>query len=211
MVDGDDTGLRERKKVATRNALCRAAIHLALQEGPENVRVPDVAAAAGVSPRTYNNYFSSIPEAICAIAADRVMELGNAVRGRPVDEPLAKAVASAILATDPSIGGDKEIVRMVIKTPALSNEMFKTFAAREIDLGRAIAERVNGSPDDLFPQVLAAAYGSTIRVVTRRWLSAEDEMTQYLPMLRDALALIAPMAWAYEVAATRRNEGSLAC
>jgi len=51
--------LRERKKEATRQALQVAALRLALDRGPENVRVDDIAEAAGVSPRTYNNYFSS--------------------------------------------------------------------------------------------------------------------------------------------------------
>ena len=53
------TGLREQKKQATRAALRAAALRLALEHGPENVRVDDIADAAGVSPRTYNNYFSS--------------------------------------------------------------------------------------------------------------------------------------------------------
>jgi AcrR family transcriptional regulator len=53
------TGLREQKKQATRDALRAAALRLALERGPDNVRVDDIAEAAGVSPRTYNNYFSS--------------------------------------------------------------------------------------------------------------------------------------------------------
>src|SRR5207342_1939710 len=54
-----DGGMRERKKLATRRALSAAALRLAREHGPQNVRVDDIAEAAGVSPRTYNNYFSS--------------------------------------------------------------------------------------------------------------------------------------------------------
>jgi AcrR family transcriptional regulator len=46
------TGLREEKKQATRVALREAALRLALKHGPDNVRVDDIAEAAGVSPRT---------------------------------------------------------------------------------------------------------------------------------------------------------------
>ena len=60
----DDGGMRERKKLATREALSAAALRLALEHGPQNVRVDDIAEAAGVSPRTYNNYFSSREQAI---------------------------------------------------------------------------------------------------------------------------------------------------
>nr|BFE79419.1 hypothetical protein GCM10020093_020200 [Planobispora longispora] len=58
--------MREQKKQATREALSAAALRLALERGPDNVRVDDIAEAAGVSPRTYNNYFSSREQAIVA-------------------------------------------------------------------------------------------------------------------------------------------------
>ena len=56
------------------------------------------APAAGVSPRTYNNYFSSREQAIVvALAAERGQEVAAALRERPVDEPLEHAVVGALI------------------------------------------------------------------------------------------------------------------
>src|SRR2546429_9367764 len=91
-------GLRERKKQATRKALRDAALRLALERGPDNVRVDDIAGAAGVSPRTYNNYFSSRDQAIvAAVTAEREARVAAAVAARPAPVRLADAVIEAIL------------------------------------------------------------------------------------------------------------------
>ncbi|MBL7255533.1 TetR/AcrR family transcriptional regulator [Paractinoplanes lichenicola] len=83
--------LRERKKQATREALSAAALRLALEHGPERVRVDDIAEAAGVSPRTYNNYFPSRDHAIvAALTADRTARLSP-------DGPLSDAVIEAVI------------------------------------------------------------------------------------------------------------------
>jgi len=193
MEHGEAPGLRERKKIATRESICEAAMRLALRDGLENVRVPDIAAEAGVSPRTYNNYFSSVPEAICALAADRARGIGDALRSRPQSEGLAEAISAAVFQqTDPGTAMSRDVVRLIMHTPALRGEFFKAVVARENALAEAIAERISSPPGDLFPRLLAATYCSASRVVTHRWL--DDENSDYGTLLRVAFDLIAPMA-----------------
>src|SRR2546430_11883605 len=91
--DGPVTGpgLRARKKRATRKALRDAALRLALERGPGNVRVDDIAEAAGVSPRTYNNYFSSREQAIvAAVTAEREARIAAAAAAPPASPRLAE-------------------------------------------------------------------------------------------------------------------------
>ena len=88
LIPDPTAGLRERKKVATRRALGMAAMRLAVERGLDNVLVEDIAEAAGVSARTFNNYFASKHEAICALGFDRAMRVGAALRERPPGEPL---------------------------------------------------------------------------------------------------------------------------
>lgn len=184
-------GLRERKKAETREAISHAAVELALRDGLENVRVADVAAAADVSPRTYNNYFASIPEAVCADMTDRALALADAMRRRPEDEPLNEAIAGAIISTQSAGAPDRQLIKMIIHTPALRGEFFKAMVARDTALAEVIAERTGLEPGDLYPQVLAAAVSGVTRVVSQRWL--EDDTADYAILLREALEMVAPM------------------
>ncbi len=93
-----EPGLRERKKLATRQALSAAAMRLALEQGFDNVRVEDIAEAAGVSPRTFNNYFSSREEAIVAARTAQVERMAQALLARPAEESLLEALRNAMTA-----------------------------------------------------------------------------------------------------------------
>ena len=54
-----ETGLRDAKKRSTRRALVTATRDLVLEQGLDVVTVEQIAAAAGVSVRTFFNYFES--------------------------------------------------------------------------------------------------------------------------------------------------------
>lgn len=56
--------LREEKKAATRRAISEAAAALLLEEGAAAATVARVSERAGVSPRTFHNYFADIDEAL---------------------------------------------------------------------------------------------------------------------------------------------------
>src|SRR4051794_40126464 len=88
-------GLRERKKLTTRQALGRAALRLAIERGPANVRREDIAPAVDVSLRTFGNYFAGKEEAIVSLAVARAAGMVAALRARPADEPIGRALIAA--------------------------------------------------------------------------------------------------------------------
>ncbi len=144
----EHAGLRERKKIATRRALGVAAMRLAVERGLENVLVDDIADAAGVSARTFNNYFASKYEAICALGFDRAMRVGAALRERPADEPLWDAIVAAVMSeyggADQALDEDWMAgVRLVTGTPALRGEYLKVQAMTQYSVAEAIALRLD--------------------------------------------------------------------
>jgi AcrR family transcriptional regulator len=165
------TTLRERKKRATSEALRAAALRLALEQGPENVRVNDIAEAAGVSPRTYNNYFSSREQAIvAAVTADRASRLAAAVTARPAGVSLADAVIDAVVGLYADPGDDaREALLMITTSPALRACYVDTITAVEGPLAEAIAERAPDM-DRLTADVLSAAVGAAAKVALGQWL-----------------------------------------
>lgn len=189
-----ELGLRERKKLATREALSNAALHLAMEHGPDKVRVEDIAARAGVSPRTYNNYFSSREEAICALIAARAARVAQALRARPAEEPLGEAIVAAILSQTAVPEPDKTMVRLITCSPTLRGEFLKMMASTERPLAEAIAERIGMDADtDLFPNVLAATTYGCVRVARDHWLRPETT-APLADVLRDALAWLIPLS-----------------
>jgi AcrR family transcriptional regulator len=189
-------GLRERKKQHTREALSWAALRLAVERGLGNVLVEDIAAEAGVSSRTYNNYFSSKAEAIAWRHLDRARRMADLLRARPPGEPLWESITCAAVA---QAGGERASpepewiagVRLMLSEPELQGEFLKADAAAERACAVVIAERTGGDADrDLYPRLVAAAIGAAIRVSNEQWLRAEPPVP-LAPLLRDALAQIA--------------------
>jgi AcrR family transcriptional regulator len=196
-------GLRERKKQATRKALRDAALRLALEYGPDNVRVDDIAEAAGVSPRTYNNYFSSREQAIvAAVTAEREARVAAAVDAWPAAAPLSDAVTEAIVEqyTDPG-SHDPRALLLITTSPALRDAFLGTAAGIEHPLTTAIAERI-GDSDQLTAQVLSASVAAAVRIALGQWIRPAAEscaasgivtVSGSLPeLLRTALAPLRP-------------------
>jgi AcrR family transcriptional regulator len=189
-------GLRERKKQQTREALSWAAVRLAVERGFGNVLVEDIAAEAGVSPRTYNNYFSSKAEAIAWRHLDRARRTADLLRERPPGEPLWEAITRAVLAN----AGDERAspepawtagVRLMLSEPALQGEYLRAAMAADRECAVAIAERTGtDAARDMYPQLVAAAIGAAIQVANDQWIRA-DPPVPLAPLLRDALSQVA--------------------
>jgi AcrR family transcriptional regulator len=175
-------GLREKKKRETRIALSWAAVRLTVERGYQNVRIEDIAAEAGVSLRTFRNYFASKGEAIAARQVDRIAAIADGLRSRPAEEPLWVAIRAALeehyLLGQPGQGTAQPPderwlagVRLMGTEPALRGELAKAHAQIQEYFAQAVADRTGAT--GLYPRLVAAVFSSTIATVSEEWQSAD--------------------------------------
>jgi AcrR family transcriptional regulator len=113
-------GRRERKKLATRQAIADEAMRLFLQRGYDAVTVAEIADAADVAVSTVFKHFDS-KEAI-AFARDPAVEaaLARAVSERPPGVSIERSLRDFLVASPALVAGPPEFVGLVRATPALT-------------------------------------------------------------------------------------------
>lgn len=171
-------GLRERKKLQTREALSWAVIRLSVERGWGNVTIEDAAEAANVSERTFRNYFSSKAEAVAARHLDRMLLIAAGLRDRPPAEPLWEAITGAVLGQfrggQPRGRAWTDAIQLMLTEPDVAGEILKANAAAQLDLAAAVAGRTGTDPArDLYPALVAAAITAAITTVMDHWLHAD--------------------------------------
>jgi AcrR family transcriptional regulator len=173
--------LRERKKLATRRLLRRAALDLVSERGLSNVTVEDIAEAAEVSPRTFFNYFPSKEAALFGGDPDRAAELrervANGAPGKSALDALRVVLAqdSEAMADElRSLGGDPADWLRRMKMARTDPHVRAASAAQMAMIERAIAEglaaRLGADQEtDPYPGVLAAAAVGVVRACLTFW------------------------------------------
>lgn len=171
-------GRREQKKRETRRAIRHAALDLALQGGLEHLTVEAIAQAAGISPRTFFNYFASKEDALVTQADAGAAQVSQLLLERPAHEPPMQALRNAIITSEyfgvEPVERDRILARQRLtqENPSLMAHHLGKIAAVERTLAQALAERMGTDlEDDVYPELLAAVALSTIRVAVRRWVA----------------------------------------
>jgi AcrR family transcriptional regulator len=193
---GAHLGLRERKKLGTRWALSDAALELALERGLENVTREDIANRAGVSLRTFTNYFTGKYEAVAFRQIDRTRQSLAAFRERPADEPLWSAITEAVLAPLEAEGaadvrptsGELTVIRELLSARDLRAALTRDLFAEWVD---AIAQRTGTDPArDMYPRLVAAVIRAVGETAMEAYANA-DPPVAYTELLRRGLADVA--------------------
>ncbi|MFD4947181.1 TetR family transcriptional regulator [Streptomyces sp. NPDC058239] len=170
-------GLRERKKEATRQAVHEATLRLTVEHGFDHVTVEAVADAAGISRRTFSNYFTGKEDALLHGEEQQIRDLVRTVRDRPAEETAWAALRAAMTQFAERVAPPEREwalrTRLAMQHPSLLARQLANHAALERDLAEAVASRQGPSKNPIRPLVLAAAFLSSLRIAMRMWIEED--------------------------------------
>jgi len=162
------TGLRERKKRETRQAISDIATALFVEHGFDAVTIAQVAQAAGVAKMTVTNYFPRKEDLVFDRAEGIVSSLAGAVASRAPGESLLAAIrrqyARAVASGDVTLGlSSPAFAAMIEGSPVLASRGLEILAQRERALSDAIAAETGA--DTVQQRVVAAQLSAPHRVL----------------------------------------------
>jgi AcrR family transcriptional regulator len=161
-------GLRERKKRETRRAINAAALDLVEERGFAAVTTEEIAARAGVSARTFFNYFPSKESAVIGTTAEELESYAGALEEVRDDESsldalrriLAGMLAPASL--DPGLRVRRR--RILLGEPALAPALVGNNIRIENSLTAALERRLGLAPaGSLEPRITVAVAIAAVR------------------------------------------------
>ena len=201
------TGLRERKKQQTREAIHRAAMKLFAERGFEATTIADIAEAADIAPRTFFSYFTSKEEAVFANFEPAMASFDRAMRERPAGTTALEALRTWLIgAARDYVGGPRSMAleaRLIRESPAVAACDMQKMRQFERRLGEAVADDLEEPPDALRPRLVTAAAVAALQ-------ASQDRAHQLIEDDPEAAAAIAADPTSFIDDALRFLEGGLA-
>jgi AcrR family transcriptional regulator len=178
-----ELGLRERKKLKTREEIAAAAMRLFRARGFDAVTVAEIAREADVSEKTVFNYFPAKEDLVVHRGQEKTAELVAAIResSGSVVAPFRRATDALLdtIETEP-VEAIVAVPRLVMSSQTLRDRLFLAWEQESSMLTPAIAEACGLEPDDIVAAVMARSLAWTHRIVFRaaftRLLAGEDQV-----------------------------------
>ncbi|WET81705.1 TetR/AcrR family transcriptional regulator [Amycolatopsis sp. QT-25] len=187
-------GLRERKRLETHRALATTAVRLVAERGLDQVTVEDISAVAGVSPRTFFNYFASKEDAVVIAYADHVERSQHTIErflAAPKKVRTPRAFIDAIKEDFTLVEENREEwlgrMRAIQENPTLHSRVVAMNHQTIAPTIEAIARRTGTDPEtDLYPTLLLTTLGAAVNATLILWYQRDGKVSA-LDLLDEAV------------------------
>lgn len=193
---------RELNKAATRQAITEAALQLLRSNGPGNFTVEDIADAAGISRRTFFNYFASTEAAIASVTHGFLDHALKQFRLRPAGEPILDSAREALVAlADPmTVAPMAELFSLTQENRQMARSELEAWdhcTEQIIDAARERLDRQPGAEiDELYLRALAGSVISCGKAAMDVWFTrcgadlSATSLSTLRQLLIDAMGLL---------------------
>ncbi|MGK3648920.1 TetR/AcrR family transcriptional regulator [Pseudarthrobacter enclensis] len=192
---------RELNKAATRQAITDAALSLLRSKGPGGFTAEDIAEAAGISRRTFFNYFSSTDAALASVTHGFLDIVIRQLELRPAEEPLLEAAQAALMAlADPkTVEPLAELFALTQHSQLMAHTDLEAWDHCRTQVFAVARDRVARAPDgadELYVHALAGSVISCGKAAMEVWFSrrgtdlSSESLAELRQLLIDAMALL---------------------
>ncbi|WP_148614981.1 TetR/AcrR family transcriptional regulator [Nocardioides rubriscoriae] len=184
--------MRERRRLELRARIDRVALELFARDGYDAVTVEAIAAEVGVSLSTLFRHVASKEDLLVGVVrTGRAAIVGN-VAARPADEPVADALAAAILQRTEQFADETDVIdlwrRAMASAPPRVRRASLLDDAERAELVALVGERLGVDPrDDVRPGAIVAARLAAAEHAYDHWLTRPPARSLH-ELTREALA-----------------------
>jgi AcrR family transcriptional regulator len=180
-------GLRDRKKIQTRDTIRREAMRLIKANGYANTTIEQIADAAEIAPSTFFRYFPTKESVLIANDLDQVTI--DALAAQPADMEPLKAFRRALEITLTAVTAaewrfERARLGLVLSVPELKAAQLDEYRRTVARLAESEAQRTGRNASDLEIRVLVGALAGGMMAALDGHLSGlAERMYQTLDLL----------------------------
>ncbi|GGG18541.1 TetR family transcriptional regulator [Rhodococcoides trifolii] len=198
------TGLRERKRLATRRQIETSAVDLVLEHGYDAVTVEMICAASNISTRSFFNYF---PSKDAAVVGEMINIPDEDSINRIIDDHPSNPLLGVVRVFESTLVGAEDEFELVLlrqkivkSNPELMQRHFRTMLELEEAVTTVVEKRLRANPQgrhltgrvqaDEEALAIVMTAGTAMKYVFRRW-QATGRTQSRAELLTPALELMA--------------------
>jgi len=181
-------GLRERKKLKTKEAIQREALRLFQEQGYDETTIEQIAAAAEISPSTFFNYFPTKEDVVLFDRYDPMLE--SFIASLPKDEPLSRTIERALSMFASTIETDRQAIfvraKLGLEIPEIRARFWEELEKAQNLFAGIVATRTGRKATDFELRVLAMVLVTASFEASVEWIRRGGEGDMFA-LVKEAL------------------------